>query len=269
MWILPIATARARRFLPLALALATSTVGCSLPQFHAEEVIQTQSCIAGARSMQLTFDVVPSLIAVDWVGGSSNIIGDPVIFGPPGVVVIAALDNVGLGDEVTLRFDTVGGPGMFVQVLDVQFYPVPPDSIPPAPGCDPTSSPQFRVDNDASVALALHVSNATSQPMSVQRLELTTSPSVLSPTALVWGDPAFEALPWHAALPADTELDPLAPPTLIDLPEDAGGANAALCRFESSSRGRTMRGIFQVDLTGLPVGAKPADWGAVKARYRR
>jgi hypothetical protein len=251
-------------------ALAVFALGCGKTPITTEESIEVKSCINGARSVRLLFALAPLVTAADAQAGSSNIIGTPdVQFLGPEVQITAELDNVPFGDPVTLLISaTTLGFDTSVSVEEVAFYTVPPDQIPADPDCTPSASPEFALANEPALGLVLHVSNPTAQPMSLTMLEFTRSPTVLPALSLDWTNPEFNALPWEPAIGGSTPLDAAAPPLEIDLPDDALGAHASLCRFASVFGGAEMRGIFQATLVEEPLPAQSSTWGAVKALYR-
>lgn len=253
-------------------ALAVFVLGCSHTPITTQQSLELHSCVDGARSVRFVAAVGPMVSTADAQAGSSNIIGTPDIqFLGFGVQVTAELDNVPLGDPVTFQLSaTTLGYEVSVDVEDVSFYTVPPDQIPPEPECTPSSSPEFTLANETALGLGLvlQVSNPTSQPMTLSMLELARSPDVIPPSSLDWANPDFNALPWQPAVGGSTPLDGAAPPLMIDLPDDALGAHAALCRFASVSAGMEMRGIVQAALVEVPLRTQSTTWGAVKALYR-
>jgi hypothetical protein len=261
-----------RAWLLAGSALAVFALGCSHTPITTEQSLELHSCLGGARSVRFTAAIGPMVTTADAQAGSSNIIGTPdVQFLGFGVQVTAELDNVALGDPVTFLLSaTTLGYEVSVEVIDVAFYTVPPDQIPPDPECTPASSPEFTLANETALGLGLvlNVSNPTSQPMMLTMLDLTESPNLLPPSSLDWTNPDFNALPWHTAVGGGTSLDPAAPPLVIDLPDTAPGAEAALLRFSSFSEGGPMRGIVQASLVEVPLATTPTTWGAVKALYR-
>ena len=261
-----------RPWLLAGTVLAVFALGCSIPPISTEQSLELHSCVDGARSVRFVAVIGPMVTTADAQAGSSNIIGTPdVQFFGPGVQVTAELDNVPLGDPVTFLLSaTAVGYEISVTVTDVAFYTVPPDQIPPDPDCTPASSPEFTLANETALGLGLvlNVSNPSSQPMMLTVLDLTESPNLLPPSSLDWTNPDFNALPWHTAVGGGTSLDPAAPPLVIDLPDAAPGAEAALLRFHSFSEGGPMRGIVQASLVEGTVATRPTTWGAVKALYR-
>jgi len=253
----------------LGLALAA---GCSNPPHVTPDTITTRSCVNGARSLHFTlYYTAPYISSVEAESNSANVLGTPFVVGVlPGVFEVTAdLDSIALGEEVTLGFVATALGVLELSVSDIEFYSVPSDQLPADPDCTAGPSPIFEVALDVVHGVVLDVSNGSLQPMTMQSLELVESPELLSAPMLDWSNPDFNALPWQPALGAGTPLDPLAPPLVIDLPDEAQPTTrAVLCRFVSLSQGNEMRGIVEVDLAGGPLRARTATLGEVKALYR-
>jgi len=250
-------------------SFAVLGLGCSTPIVTTEEVLQTRSCLSGARSLVVSASIGGALTGLDWDGGSTNVVGTPSIFVTlGGAEVLAELDSVAAGEEVTLRFvaTSVVGPASFT-ATDIKFYAGPPEDIGTDPGCTPSATPDIALVDQAAIGLGLQVSST--QPLTLVSLELTTAPQALPHAALAWDSAEFNALPWIAVVGANTALDPAAPPLVIDLPDAVPGAGAALCRYVSLAGGHEFRGILQVELTHATVSVRSATWSAVKNWFRR
>lgn len=247
-------------------------LGCSTTvSVHTDIAVEMPSCVDGALSM--TFDVVSTqgILIASYLGGSGQVVGVPTIV--PGTnmfSVTADLDTVALGDVISMNFVAQAFMNASIGAQNIQFYTVPASQLPQPPGCPPAQGPVIGTGDLPGLGFHMEVSNPTSEPMTLERLELVETPALLPNSALDWGNPTLESLPWHSPLAPGMPLAPGTPPIVIDLPDSPSpSTHGTLMRYVATYHGEEYRAIIQADLLGGTISTQPTTWGAVKALYQR
>lgn len=244
---------------------------CELPVIEVQEVIETRSCTDDAVAMQVFVESSGLVNNVTFDGGSSNVLGVPVLVGGGGgIFIVAELNSVDTGELVALRYTadlTMFNP-LTLTTSQIDFFKTPWDGSNP-PDCNGTEAPNFTLSTNALFDLSLRVTNPGSLPLTLVMLELAEASDDLPNESLAWDDPDFNSLSWHAAVTGGTTLDPAGLPIEIDLPDASSVGSFVLCRCISIYDGLEVRGIIQADVKGAPVSVQSMTWGAVKALYLR
>lgn len=246
-------------------------LGCSnTVPVHTDIAVDMPSCVDGALSM--TFDVVSTqgILIASYQGGSGQVVGIPTIIpGTNSFSVIADLDTVALGDVVSMNFVASAFMNATIGAQNIQFYTVPSAQLPQPSACPPAQGPLIGTGDLPGIGFHLQVSNPTAEPMTLERLELAETPALLPNSALGWGNPDLESLPWHSPLAPGMPLIPGTPPIVIDLPDSPSpSTHGTLLRYVATFHGDKYRAIIQADLVGGTVSTQQTTWGAVKALYR-
>lgn len=246
-------------------------LGCSGPSVPVQTDVNVEatSCVDGALSM--SFDVVSTntIFPGVYVYGSSNVIPIPAVTGGgTSFHVVAALDTVAANEQVSMTFTAGAFPNATISIANIQFYTAPPAQA-QIPACPPEHALALGTGDSPGLGFHMEVSNAGTDPLVIDQLELAQTPTLLSGGTVRWGGSDFEGLAWTPAMPGGIVIPPGTPPLMVDLPDTPSpGTQGVLMRYAvHSSSGMETRAAVQVDLNA-PVATEPTTWGRVKALYR-
>jgi len=233
--------------------------------------VEAQSCVDGALSM--SFDIVASnaLFPATYQYGSSNVIPIPTLTGSStSFHVTADLDTVAVNDAVSMTFSSSAFPNTTTSIQNIQFYTVPVAQLPHDPACPPEDDgPVIAVENMPGLGWHLEVSNPSSAPIVLEKLEVASVSTPLSRPLQHWDSPVLESVGWQVVRPPGTVLLPGTPAEFFDLPDTPPpGTQATLCRYIATSGGQEHRAIVQAYFFGGPVATKSRTWGEVKTLFR-
>jgi hypothetical protein len=244
-------------------------VGCDNPVIT-DNSVTANSCVDGAHALRILVDA-PTLVQKWMISASPNVVSSSIVdVSPTSFYVIAELDNVAAGEPVTIEVKTaVHTSNPSVSLSDIDFYTVPPPDLPPDPSCTTEALPNIDIANPPGGEVQVRIHDPLPGPLEIEQIDFAQTGVLLTPEALAWGDPQFEALDWQAGISGAVVLDPASGPLVISLGTSVTpGTIGVLCRFRSSANGQEVKGITQVELMNSALKAQSTTWGKVKSLYR-
>jgi hypothetical protein len=247
-------------------------LGCSTGAPVSTDItVDAKSCVEGALSMTFSVQSTQLMILPVYISGTPNVLGYPTILsGTNEFHVFADLDTLGVGEAVSMQFNAAASMPNAIGAQNIQFYTVPVAQLPHDPACPPEDDgPVIAVENLPGLGWHLEVSNPSSAPIVLEKLEVAAVSTPLSRPLQHWDSPVLESVGWQVVRPPGTVLLPGTPAEFFDLPDTPPpGTQATLCRYIATSGGQEHRAIVQAYFFGGPVATESRSWGGVKTLFR-